>query len=314
VFAIVGDVSASNPGQYFTTQHVPYFGGGFDNTYCSNKASTKLWGFSDGGCITAANPSRVSDIYHAMYTTVAQKTGKKHPTYMVIGNDNESGHNINRVSGIAATGAGFKVVAVSPTVPQSGVSDYTPYVQSILHADNGNPPDSVFCSMSVQCLDLWKLLKASGYKGIYTHGLFTDILVKPFEGSYVNNPVVNPAEPTPGNIQMKKDLDAFQPGAGSKVDLATEFGYAPADFFVQVLKQVVKKYGKSGITPENVQKVASTFTFNLPGVKGPIKYPQATVMSFPACFSTFYSDGTKWATVVDHTCSTKTYSPNIKVG
>src|SRR5438105_5665394 len=33
VFAIVGDASANNPGQYFAQQHVPYFGYGFDNTY-----------------------------------------------------------------------------------------------------------------------------------------------------------------------------------------------------------------------------------------------------------------------------------------
>ncbi len=156
------------------------------------------------------------------------------------------------------------------------------------------------------------MLKASGYKGAFTHGLFTDILVKPFEGSYVNNPVVNPAEPTAGNIQMKKDLEALQPGLESNVDLGTEFGYAPTDFFIQVLKKMKKQ--KMAITPENVQKVASTFTFELKGVKGPIEYPKATVMSFPACFSQFYSDGTKWETVVPFKCSTKTYSPNLKLG
>jgi hypothetical protein len=111
---------------------------------------------------------------------------------------------------------------------------------------------------------------------------------------------------------MKADLDAYEAGAGSKVDLATEFGYAPTDFFIQVLKKVKKN--KMEITPENVQKVAPTFTFELKGVKGPIQYPRATVMTYPACFSNFYSDGTKWDTVVPYTCSTKTYSPNLKVG
>ena len=96
------------------------------------------------------------------------------------------------------------------------------------------------------------------------------------------------------------------------MDLGTEFGYAPTDFFIQVLKKMKKQ--KMAITPENVQKVASTFTFELKGVKGPIEYPKATVMSYPACFSQFYSDGTKWETVVPYTCSTKTYSPNLKLG
>ena len=311
VFAIVGDVSANNPGEYFAQQHVPYFGGGFDNTYCSNKPSTKLWGFSDGGCIVAEDPSRVTDIYHAMYTSVSKLTGKKHPTFIVVGNDNESGINGGRVFAVAAQGAGFKVTDVQTKMPIV-VSDYTPYVQEALKGDNGNPPDAMFCEAAVQCLNFWQSLKANGYKGAFTHGLFTDILVKPFEGSYVNNPVVNPAEPTAGNIQMKKDLQALEPGLEANVDLGTEFGYAPADFFIQVLKKMKKQ--KMAITPENVQKVASTFTFELEGVKGPIEYPRATVMSYPACFSQFYSDGTKWETVVPHTCSTKTYSPNLKLG
>ena len=312
VFAIVGDVSANNPGQYFAQQHVPYFGGGFDNTYCSNKPSTSLWGFSDGGCIVAANPSRVTDIYHAMYTNVAKITGKKHPTFIVVGNDNESGKNGGRVFAIAAQGAGFKVTDVQTNMPPGTVADYTPFVQAALKGDHGNPPDAMFCEAAVQCLNFWQLLKANGYKGAFTHGLFTDILVKPFEGSYVNNPVVNPAEPTAGNIQMKKDLAALKPGLESNVDLGTEFGYAPTDFFIQVLKKM--KQQKLAITPENVQKVASTFTFELKGVKGPIQYPKATVMVFPACFSQFYSDGTKWSTVVPYSCSTKTYSPNLKLG
>jgi ABC-type branched-subunit amino acid transport system substrate-binding protein len=312
VFAIVGDVSANNPGQYFAQQHVPYFGGGFDNTYCSNKPSTSLWGFSDGGCITAANPSRVTDIYHAMYTNVSKLTGKKHPTFIVVGNDNESGKNGGRVFAIAAQGAGFKVTDVQTNMPQPPVADYTPFVQAALKGDHGNPPDAMFCEAATQCLNLWQLLKASGYKGAFTHGLFTDILVKPFDGSYVNNPVVNPAEPTAGNAQIRKDLDALKPGLSSNVDLGTEFGYASTDFFIQVLEKVKKN--KMAITPENVQKVASTFTFELKGVKGPIQYPKATVMVYPACFSNFKSDGTKWQTVVPYSCSTKTYSPNLKLG
>jgi ABC-type branched-subunit amino acid transport system substrate-binding protein len=312
VFAIVGDISANNPGEYFTQQHVPYFGGGFDDTYCSNKPTTKLWGFSDGGCITASDPSRVTDIYHAMYTNVSKLTGKKHPTFIVVGNDNESGKNGGRVFAIAAQGAGFKVTDVQTEMPQLNVSDYTPYVQAALKGDHGNPPDAMFCEAATQCLNFWQLLKATGYKGAFTHGLFTDILVKPFAGSYVNNPVVNPAENTPGYVQMRKDLAALKPGLESNVDLGTVFGYASTDFFLQVLKKVKKN--KMAITPENVQKVASTFTFELKGVKGPIEYPKATVMVFPACFSNFFSNGTKWETAVPYTCSTKTYSPNLKLG
>ena len=64
-----------------------------------------------------------------------------------------------------------------------------------------------------------------------------------------------------------------------------------------------------------MQKVASTFTFELKGVKGPIEYPEGDGDGrIPACFSNFHSDGTKWETVVPFSCSNKTYSPNIKLG
>src|SRR5437762_1572102 len=83
---------------------------GFDGKYCSPKPSTSLWGFSSGGCIVPAKPSFISDIYGAMYKYVSQKTGKKHPTFIVFGTDNASGRNGNRIFAIAAKGAGFKVV------------------------------------------------------------------------------------------------------------------------------------------------------------------------------------------------------------
>ena len=57
VFAIVGDTSQANPGDYFNQQHVPYFGWAFDNTYCSNKSTTKLYGFGYNGCLVPSDPS-----------------------------------------------------------------------------------------------------------------------------------------------------------------------------------------------------------------------------------------------------------------
>ena len=103
--------------------------------------------------------------------------------------------------------------------------------------------------------------------------------MKPFEGSYVNNPVVNPAEPTAGNIQMKKDLGPCSRAWNRTSTWAPSSGTCSTDFFIQVLKKMKKN--KMAITPENVQKVASTFTFELKGVKGPIQYPKATVMVYP---------------------------------
>jgi hypothetical protein len=138
-------------------------------------------------------------------------------------------------------------------------------------------------------------------------------LVKPLAGSTTNFNAQNFSSDTAGMKQFKADMDAVQPGSSAKVDIGALFGYGSVDMFIQALKKVAVK-GKSNITPENVQKVASTTTWNLPGVMGPLEYPKATVMQFPACYSQFLSNGATWETVVPYGCSTKTYSPNMKIG
>jgi ABC-type branched-subunit amino acid transport system substrate-binding protein len=313
IFALVGDISTVDPVDYLTQQHVPVFGGGFGPAYCSPSPTTKLWLFAVTGCFSNPNPSFVNDNYKSFYTYVNKQTGKKHPTMVQFANDTASGKQANKVFSVAATGAGFKVVSQQSQIPLGGVSDYTPYAQAIMTANNGKQPDATFCSADTECLGLWQLLQAEGYTGVFGSGLYTDILVKPLKGSMTQFASYNFSSDTPGMKQMKADLDAYQPGAAAKTDVGSFYGYASADFFVQVLKKVAAK-GKSNITPENVQKVASTFTWDLPGVAGPTKFPQSTVMGFPACLSAMVDDGTAWQTVVPYKCSSKTYSPNLKVG
>ena len=111
VFALVGDVSQTNPGDYFKQQQVPYFGWAFDNTYCSNKPSTSLWGFGYNGCLVPDNPSVMGDNGFLSYKYVKEKTGKDHPTLTVFGNESQSGANTVKYQSIAYKGVGYDVVA-----------------------------------------------------------------------------------------------------------------------------------------------------------------------------------------------------------
>ncbi|HZP29749.1 MAG TPA: ABC transporter substrate-binding protein [Acidimicrobiia bacterium] len=311
VFAIVGDTSQYNPADYFKQQHVPYFGWDFDNTYCSPKPTTALWGFSYDGCFLAENPSFVSDTGKTAYVYVSQKTGKKNPSIVVFGNDTTSGKSATKLSAIAYQNAGFKIADIQNKLPTPPIADYTPYVQQILTGDNGKAPDSVVCDLAIDCIPIWNLLKANNYQGIYISGLYSDLIVKQMGGSAATGTFVGPTENTPGMNQLKKDLDAYQSGASSKIDSGVIAAYSSADMFIQALKTVAKK-GKGNITPENVQKAAATQTWQIKGLAGPTKYPQATVYTYPACFSLFYSDGTAWSTAVPYTCSTKKFKPVLK--
>ena len=165
VFAIVPSVSAVTPGPYLNQQHVPYFGWGIDNTYCSTpKPSTKLYGFGYNGCIVPADPPYMPDSFVNEYKYVSQKSGKKHPSIVLFSNDNQSGKNASRLQATSAQGAGFKVVYAKGAVPIS-VSDYTPYVQEWLGSDGGKQPDDIHCLLALQCIDIFKQLKPAGFTG-----------------------------------------------------------------------------------------------------------------------------------------------------
>jgi ABC-type branched-subunit amino acid transport system substrate-binding protein len=314
VFAIVGDVSITNPADYYAQQHVPYFGGGFDTSYCSTKPSTKLWGFSIQGCVQPQTPSKVSDNYRPLYEYVSKKTGKQHPTLALFGQDSDSGRNGIRVFTIAATGTGFDVTSAKNIIPSSiaTVNDWAPYANQVINGGkNGAQPDAINCVGGTECINMWTQLKAQGYKGIYSNGLYSDLLVNAMAGSVIANQTNNMSLSTPGIDQMKADLDAFQAGLSKKVDLPTEYGYASTDMFIAALKQVAAK-GKSNITPENVQKVAATMKWSIPGLQGPAQYPQATVMTYPSCAQVSSSDGRAWTVQVPYACSTKQYPPTLK--
>ncbi len=308
IFGIVGDTSANNPGDYLNQQHVPYFGWAFDNTYCSHNPTKKLYGFGYNGCLVPADPSVMGDNGFLSVKYVAEKSGHKAPTLAIFSNDTESGKNSVKYQQIAYKGAGYKIVATNNQMPIPPVADYTPYANAMLTADNGNPPDAILCLLATDCIGMFTQISASGYKGIYISSLYSDILVKALNGSAANVSVV-PLDATTNNagqVQMKKDLDAYESGASGKVDTATIAGYSSTDMFIQALKTVAKK-GKSAITPEAVQKVASTQTWQIKGLAGPTSYPKSTVSPYPTCTSLVVSDGAKWSTVEPFACSNKQF-------
>ncbi|MFN8028246.1 MAG: ABC transporter substrate-binding protein [Acidimicrobiia bacterium] len=306
VFAIVGDISQFNPKDYFTQQQVPYFGWGFDDSYCSHTPSTKVWGFAFSGCGVPSDPSFVGDSARAIYQYAKEKTGKSKPTVALIGNDTTSSKNAAKFSQISWTGAGFDIVGNFTNMPIPPIADYTPYAQQALTADNGKAPDVIGCLLATDCIPLYAQMQANNYPGIFMSSLYTNLLVGTFKGSAVNTAFVNPTTDSAGMNQMKKDLDAYKSGEGDKVDSGTIAGYTSTDMFIQALKTVAKK-GKSAITPAAVQAAAAKQTWELKGVAGPTQYPKATVNSYPSCNSLYLSDGTAWNTVVDYGCSTKTY-------
>ncbi len=297
VFALVPDLSAVNPGDYLKQQHVPYVGMAFDNTYCSQEPDDSIYGFGYNGCLVPTDPPVMPDNYRALYSYVKEQTGKDHPSIVLFSNDNESGHNSTRLQSVSAEGAGFDVVYAEGSVPLT-TSDYSPYVQDWMSADGGDPPDAMYCLMSVQCLDAWAAVKAAGYDGTFQTSLFSDLLIQPLAGT-VASAFYN-TEENEGLTRMQEDLQAFDPDA--ELSSTNAFAYFAADMFIQAVKEAAPD-----ITAESVQHALATQTWQIEGFVGPVKYPDSTVAPTPACNSLLQDDGTKWKVVVPYDCSDTQY-------
>lgn len=297
VFALVPNLSAVNPGPYLSQQHVPYVGYAFDNTYCTTEPDDSIWGFGFNGCLVPADPPVMPDSYRHLYTYVSEKTGEDEPSIVLFSNDNQSGQNSVRFQSAGAEGAGFDVVYAEGVVPLA-TSDYSPYVQDWLSADGGDPPDAMYCLLSVQCLEIWAAVKAAGYEGTFQTSLYTDLLVGPLSGT-VALASYN-VEPNPGLTQMVEDLEAFE--AGTKVSATNAPAYFAADMFIQALEEV-----GTNVTPEAVQEALANQTWEIEGFVGPITYPDSTVTSSPSCNMLLQSDGTAWTVLTPYDCSDKTH-------
>jgi ABC-type branched-subunit amino acid transport system substrate-binding protein len=306
VFAIVPALSQYVPGDFITQQKVPVFGWGFSPAYCSPKPTTSGWAYGWSGCQNNPEAPVVPDGGKTSYAYVSKKTGKQHPTITLVSNDSEGGKQGVELAKIYLAGAGFEVTGTNNQMPATAVADYTPYAQAAMKGSDGKAPDAILCILSTDCLGLYDKISASGYQGTFMSPLYSDILVKALNGSAVSTLFVPFSQQTAGVEQLKQALDAYQPGLSAKVDTPTFAAYASMDMFIQALK-VAAKGGVSKITPEAVQKAASTMTWKIDGLAGPVIYPKASQVSYPWCSAISVSDGTKWTQVEAFSCSKKQF-------
>jgi hypothetical protein len=300
VFALVGDVSRVNPADYMIEQHVPYFGWGFDNSYCSLEPNPETWAFGYNGCLVPAAPETMPDPTTRLIKYVREVTGKDAPTIALISGDNPSGKDTVKFQSSAFAGAGFNVIFHEGSIPPPPVSDYTPYVQEMLVSDDGHAPDMIFCLAAVDCIPIYALLTASGFTGVYLHNIYSDALLAPMKGSVVSIPYHALNEDTPGIAALKADVAALDPAA--VIDSGVATGYMTADMFIQALTTVAAE-GTEYITPENVRLAAAHQTWQIEGFAGPTKYPDSTVSATPYCSSYALDTGDEWKTVVPFDCS-----------
>jgi ABC-type branched-subunit amino acid transport system substrate-binding protein len=306
IFALVPDVSLQTPGTFLNQQQIPWFGTGYNATYCPDHG-VKGWGFSVYGCILRSDPKRAYLNNFDLLKKELESKGQSNLTMAQIGTDSQPAKTGIELSASSAQGAGFKVVYAKGTIPAppAVVGDYSPYVQAVMTSNNGNPPDVFYASAPPTIsLQLFSDLRAAGFKGTILSPYYSKILLKPLAGSYVFFQFAGFEQSSKGIDQLKADVEAFKPGASLSLTVAG--GYFAADMFIQAVKLALKS--SKTLTTASVQKAASTMTYQIKDTIGPTKYPDSYEIPKKACATLEYdADGTGFTIAQPFTCTTKTY-------
>jgi branched-chain amino acid transport system substrate-binding protein len=306
IFALVPNVSLATPGDYLTQQQIPWFGPGYDATYCPTSGTG--FGFSTYGCLIPANPKKLPNPTAVQLKTQLATKGITKPTIALIGTDSESGKKSIQNAASTYTGAGWTVVYAKGSVPAppAVVGDFSPYSTALLTSNNGKAPDMIYSSVSVQggALTLFNLIKGAGYTGSFISPFYSNLLLKPLTGAYVFLQFAGYESNAAGVQQMMTDVDAFKPGSQKTLTLAG--GYFAADMFIAAVKASLKS--SKTLTSASVQKAASKMTYQIKGTVGPTIYPKSYTYAVQACSTLLYdADGTAFTIAQPFTCSTKTY-------
>jgi len=216
----------------------------------------------------------------------------------VIAEDNATGKTGATVIEAQVKKAGFQAVYVQSTLPPTPPGDYSPYINAMLTSANGKPPDAIFLTTSVNnTTQLVSKLPAAGYKGVLTNAVLYDpraVSLTKDNHEFVQFDVPEDSA-NPTMQQIVKNIQAVG-GPNVQITQGMLSAYFSADAFVAALK----KAGKN-LTPETMAAAMKNFTYQIPTIVGPTKYPKAQIQGAP-CGTLVGSDGTKYSVEVPYSC------------
>ena len=184
VFAIVPAVSVVTPADFLEQQQIPWFGVGYDNTYCPDSGSDG-WGFSAYGCLIPTDPKRLPGTHWEQLKKELGTKGITNPTIAMLGTDSNSGKVSVQSGASTATGAGLDVVYAKGAfpAPPTVVGDFAPYAQALLESNGGEAPDVIYTSIApASALQLINLIKSNGYTGTFISPFYSPLLLKALAG------------------------------------------------------------------------------------------------------------------------------------
>jgi branched-chain amino acid transport system substrate-binding protein len=297
VFGIVPAMTSwlQSASVYIDQKQVPTIGWGVASGFCptGDYSSDYLFGFN--GCLVPSSPQY--QIQTAPLTAKLIPGGAAGKSVAIIGANDAAQSSGVQSSITSFTAAGFKVVYAKTPIPPlpAVVSDFSPYVQSLMAADNGKPPSLI--DMTLDPSDAFPLgaaLRQAGYTGLISQTTYAPQLAKAAKSMLADSTFAT-TEAT--NLPAMKSIVATLTEAGvNPIGEPELVGYFAADMFVKILQAV-----GPDLTPEAFRQAAANFTYQIPGVVGPSSYPAGFQVG-PSCGEILSSDGTKWTIVQPYSC------------
>jgi ABC-type branched-subunit amino acid transport system substrate-binding protein len=293
VFAVVPAVTPVLSTADLVTGKVPYFGWALSSQFCETKI-----GFGFNGCLVPPGDRVASGAWGDVLAKAVggQAQGK---TVALLTEDTDSGSAAFDSVSTSLEAAGFDVVMGERSLPVPAVGDFGGLAKKIMSSSSGKAPDIALAVGSYSNVALVKsALAAAEFKGVFTDSIEYDPqLVAGAEGSmvFLQTAPVESAKTVPAMQQLIDDVRKVAPT--QPIDPAVIAGYLSADLFLQVLAQ-----RPDALSASTFLSAANRFTYEMPGVVGPTKFPKARTQPTP-CGSLVQSDGTAFAVKVPYTCS-----------
>jgi branched-chain amino acid transport system substrate-binding protein len=303
VFAItpvIGQGLLPQSSDYLAEQKVPFVGFGFMPGFCGND-----FGFGFNGCVSPpggdiSNSSLAGTLVEALDLDESSSVA-------IIGYDADPGRTGNMLLKAAFENRGIRVVLDDATVPTTDATDFTPWVQKIMSADDGEPPTAVaMITLFNNTIGLTGALRDAGYDGAtlnyltYVPGLLEaqPQVAAALQDSYVWTPYLPEEFGGTAIDQVKEDLEAI--GEDPTVGFGAALGYWMADVLVAMLEAT-----GPDLTPERFDEVVNGgFTYepwgDPPGI-GEMEYPRDHDQPAP-CAALVQVKGNVYEPVLPLTC------------
>ncbi|MEW9547738.1 ABC transporter substrate-binding protein [Nonomuraea sp. NPDC050783] len=272
VFALV-PVHAPNFGgaAFLEQQGVPWFGWATGPQWCGTRT-----GFGYNGCLA---PKRGDGSQTWWGRQMAELLGGAAGRSVYVQTSDSSGSKYGGTTiSQSFTAAGFELAGVDSGLPAAAPPpDWLPYVNKIMTADGGGPPDVVVSVIAGTKFNvgLYAALKRAGYQGVLTDATSYDAAVledpasaKALDG-VIAAPMFEPFESTAPEIaRLRQDVEKAAPGTRLTQHLA--IGYWAADIFLDLLD----KTGRD-LTREKLLSTANdgSYRYENPGF-GRVEYPK----------------------------------------